>query len=303
MPSVLVVDDSAVDRCLVGELLKADANLEIQYAVDGREALAKMERALPDVVVTDLLMPEMDGFELVEAVRKEYPWVPVILMTSKGNEEIAVRALKQGAAGYVPKRLLSEELLDTVRSLLVVSSRRRGQTRLMSHLARIEHSLVLNNDRTLIDPLVDYLQEAVSQMDLCDETEQTRIAVALREALLNALYHGNLEVGSRTREHGVGAYQALAEERAQQAPYRDRRILVQTRLSRDEAVFVVRDDGRGFDPTSLPDPTDPVNLENLSGRGVLLMRTFMDEVIYNKTGNELTLVKRGPTDRRPDHSP
>jgi anti-sigma regulatory factor (Ser/Thr protein kinase) len=119
----------------------------------------------------------------------------------------------------------------------------------------------------------------------------------LREALLNALYHGNLEVSSRERDKGIGTIQAVADERAGQAPYRDRRIYVDSRLARDEAVFVVRDEGRGFDPTSLPDPTDPANLENLSGRGVLLMKTFMDEVVYNSTGNQVTLVKRGGNER------
>ncbi|MGE0608143.1 MAG: ATP-binding protein, partial [Pirellulales bacterium] len=48
----------------------------------------------------------------------------------------------------------------------------------------------------------------------------------------------------------------------------------------------------GFDPSKLPDPTDPANLEKASGRGLLLMRSFMDEVTYNATGNQITLVKR-----------
>jgi len=55
---------------------------------------------------------------------------------------------------------------------------------------------------------------------------------------------------------------------------------------------VVRDEGSGFDPAALPDPTAPANLERVSGRGVLLLRTFMDEVIYNELGNAVTLVKR-----------
>ena len=50
----------------------------------------------------------------------------------------------------------------------------------------------------------------------------------------------------------------------------------------------------GFDPSLLPDPTQPENLEKVSGRGVLLMRTFMDEVIYNDAGNEVELIKRAP---------
>jgi anti-sigma regulatory factor (Ser/Thr protein kinase) len=54
----------------------------------------------------------------------------------------------------------------------------------------------------------------------------------------------------------------------------------------------VRDEGRGFDPATLPDPLDPAQLETTTGRGLLLIRTFMDEVSFNATGNEITIVKR-----------
>ena len=55
---------------------------------------------------------------------------------------------------------------------------------------------------------------------------------------------------------------------------------------------MAEDDGPGFDVSTLPDPTDPANLERPSGRGVLFMRTFMDDVRYNPTGNCVTLLKR-----------
>ena len=89
---------------------------------------------------------------------------------------------------------------------------------------------------------------------------------------------------------------AEINDRRDRAPYRDRRIHVRARLDPRQATFVIRDEGEGFDPSLIPDPTDPENLENVAGRGILLIRTFMDEVVYNKSGNEVTLVKRG---RRP----
>ena len=54
----------------------------------------------------------------------------------------------------------------------------------------------------------------------------------------------------------------------------------------------IRDEGDGFDPSKLPDPTDPENLDRPCGRGVMLMRAFMDDVRYNATGNEVTLVRK-----------
>jgi anti-sigma regulatory factor (Ser/Thr protein kinase) len=76
------------------------------------------------------------------------------------------------------------------------------------------------------------------------------------------------------------------------SPYRERRIHVSARLSRPASTFTIRDEGPGFDPAALADPTDPANLECRSGRGLLLVRTFMDEVAHNATGNEITMIKR-----------
>jgi CheY-like chemotaxis protein/anti-sigma regulatory factor (Ser/Thr protein kinase) len=296
VPTVLVVDDSSVDRRLVGGLLQADETLTVLYAVDGADALTAMQRALPDLVVTDLRMPKVDGFELVSTVKAKYPAVPTILMTSKGSEEIAVRALQQGAAGYVPKSKLSDRLLENVRTVLSISDRQRHYSRLLRRMTKIEHAVVLDNDLELVGVLVEYLQEGITQMGLCDATDRVRIGIALREALMNALYHGNLEVDSALRESGSQAYHALAEQRAQESPYCDRRIFVDTRLSREGVVLVVRDEGRGFNPRALPDPTDPANLDKLSGRGLVLMRAFMDDVVFNDSGTTVTLSKSHPSD-------
>jgi len=302
MTTILVVDDSAVDRNLVVGLLGKDASFKVDFAANGLDALAKMEMEIPELVVTDLIMPEMDGLSLVSAVRQRFHLVPVILMTSKGSEELAVQALDAGAASYVPKRILAQRLLDTVHNVLAVSWRRQGHIRLMGSMTQSESTFVLENDPGLIGPLVSYVQEDCTHIGLCGAAERTRLGVALEEALTNALYHGNLEIGSELREHDEKAYWTLAKQRGQEPPYRDRRIHITARMSRDRGVFDIRDEGRGFDPSALPDPTDPANLEKVSGRGVLLMRTFMDEVNYNEAGNCVTLVKLRDLSARPPGS-
>ena len=75
-----------------------------------QEALDKMAQVIPDVVLTDMIMPNMGGLELVAIIRKRFPVVPAVLMTSVGNEESAVRALQKGAASYVPKKNLQRDL-------------------------------------------------------------------------------------------------------------------------------------------------------------------------------------------------
>jgi DNA-binding response OmpR family regulator len=290
MATVLVVDDSPVDRRLVAGLLSKSPNIEVIYASDGEEALRLMEQRRPHLVVTDLIMPNMDGLELVAAVVHKYPLVPVILMTGKGSEEIAVQALKAGAASYVPKAALSSMLVETVENVLAMSHEEQTQSRL--HECMMGCAFVLENDATLITAMVKYVRSFLRRTGLCDETNSIRTCVALEEALNNAMFHGNLEIDSLAREGDRATYRSLVEERKRTDPFRSRRIFVELRAMSTHAEFSVRDEGLGFDYRQLPDPTDPLNLEKPSGRGLLLMRTFMDDVVFNDRGNQVTLIKR-----------
>ncbi|HXG08571.1 MAG TPA: response regulator [Gemmataceae bacterium] len=292
MATVLVVDDFAMDRHKAGTLVEKATGLTPVYAANGREALAAMQQQLPEVVLTDLLMPEMDGLELVQEIRSKYPLVPVILMTAHGSEEIAIQALQKGAAYYVPKRNLAQDLAEAVENVLAAARGSRNQQRLLECLTKTEAHFILDNDPTLIPPLIGYLQDNLARLKLCDEIGRIRVSVALQEALTNAIQHGNLEVSSALREKDDKAYYALTEERRRQKPYATRRVYVTARESTTEAVYIIRDEGPGFDPALLPDPTDPSNLERVSGRGLLLIRTFMDEVYHNEKGNEITMIKR-----------
>ena len=119
-----------------------------------------------------------------------------------------------------------------------------------------------------------------------------RIVTALKEALLNAIEHGNLELDSKMRDDGTGEeFYRLAETRMQQEPYCNRRVTVTMRLSPEQLAYVIRDEGPGFDPSTLPDPTDPESIQRAHGRGLLLIRSFMDDVVFNEAGNQITLIK------------
>ena len=292
MTTVLVVDDSAIDRHLAGSLLERNYRANVVYANDGQEAIESMASALPDIVVTDLRMPRMSGLDLVLAVRKQYPLVPVIVMTAQGSEELAVEALQKGAAGYLAKSRLPDELVEVVDNVLAVARADRRHGRLLDCLTEAEWRFNIDNDTTLIPPLVDQVRQDLSRLKLCDETSLTRLGIAFHEAMMNAIHHGNLELKSDLREDDERKYHALAAQRRAEPPYSDRRVEVNVLLNRNEAIYKIRDEGPGFDPSQLPDPTDPANMERVSGRGLLLVRTFMDEVRHNDRGNEITMVKR-----------
>ena len=155
----------------------------------------------------------------------------------------------------------------------------------------METHFVLENDTSLLPSLVNYLEEGMARVKMCEPSGLVLLGVALHEALTNAIFHGNLELSSTLKETDEKLFYQLAKDRVKQAPYAERRVHVTARLNRDEAAFSIRDDGPGFDPTLLPDPTDPSNLGKPSGRGLLLIQTFMDHVEHNAIGNEIKMVK------------
>jgi CheY-like chemotaxis protein/anti-sigma regulatory factor (Ser/Thr protein kinase) len=289
---ILVVDDSLLEQRYVARILAQHGGWRVATARNGAEALEVIDRVAPAAVLTDMNMPEMDGLTLVERVRERHPLVPVVLMTGGGSERVAVAALKAGAADYVPKQALACDLVPVLERVLSVGQAEHRRFRVLQGMTRRSSQFVLENDPALVPPLVAQFREDLIEMGLCDLTGATRAGVALEEALLNAIYHGNLEVSSELRENGDDEFHRLARERRGREPYAARRVRVTARLTPAGAAFVIADEGPGFDVSALPDPTHPTALDRPSGRGILLMRTFMDEVRYNATGNRVRLVKR-----------
>ncbi|QEG38326.1 ATP-binding response regulator [Roseimaritima ulvae] len=292
MPKILIVDDNPADQEIAARILCQDNEYQIEFIDSPAEAPSRIAADRPDVVLTDLYPANQQGLQLVSRLHAECPELPVILMTDRGDEETAVEALHCGASSYVPKRLLERYLARTVRRLIDVSRDQRSRVRLLGSMKQNRATFFLKNDLEMIPTLINYFQEGMSHMGLGDESDRLRVSVALEEAISNAIHHGNLEVDSHLREHDESRYYACIRERQSQSPYREREVEIKVSMSETEAVFAIRDEGPGFDISALPDPTIEDNLENASGRGILLMRAFMDDVFYNDIGNLVTMTKR-----------
>jgi CheY-like chemotaxis protein len=297
-PLVLVVDDAPAKRRKVCGLVERTLGWRTAEAATGRQTLERIANALPNIVLTGLELPDIDGVALVESIRRSHPFVPIVLMTTTANEKTAMKALQAGAASYVPKKEMAEALADSLEQVVAAARAAQNRRRLLSCFTKVEFEFVLDNDPALIPALVAHVQDQLAPLKLCDQNGVIRVGVALEEAILNAMYHGNLEVDSQLRQEDESRFHRLIEERRQTPQYASRRLTVRALLTPEKASFVVCDEGHGFDPNTLPDPTDPANLERVGGRGLLLIRTFMNEVTFNKAGNEITLIKY--RDTRPE---
>jgi len=288
MPTVLIVDDTAVDRRLAGGLLEAVPMLEVCYANNGNEALLQIASALPDIVVTDLQMPDLDGLELVNAICEKYPDVPVVLMTAHGSENIAAQALASGAASFVPKSELAESLVETVMHILMIAEADARYRQLAGCAIKTDFEFELENDPAIIDPLIEMIQQVTMGQGLLTNNSQVQLGVALEQALSNAMIRGNLEI---KREEFPVAHRAVVSERRKETPYCDRKVYFRALVTPELAEFTIRDMGPGFDTSMLPKTSAPENFRHGAGRGLILMQTFMDEISFNDIGNEVHMKK------------
>ena len=142
----------------------------------------------------------------------------------------------------------------------------------------------LPSDLALLEPVTDYLTKRIEQAWFMPVDRCLSLALALREALVNAITHGNHDDPSKL-------------------------VRITAEVSRHHAKFTVEDEGVGFNVNDIPHPRDPDNLLKSSGRGVLLIRSVMDETKYNDRGNRLSMIKRRasllkeePMDRLPPHT-
>ncbi len=117
MALILVIDDSVAQRAGIRAVLESDRH-EVIEAADGRDGLEKVARYLPDLVLCDLLMPEMSGYEFLQILRQRGSTVPVLLLTSVWEDRLRNPCLELGADDLIPKPIRRNEfraLLGTLR--------------------------------------------------------------------------------------------------------------------------------------------------------------------------------------------
>lgn len=116
-PKILIIDDEPRMRSSLSVML-GSVGYEISISASGREALATLSDHEFDVVLLDLFMPEMNGFEVLEHLKRKHPNVPVLMMTGRASIQSAVEALKKGAFDYLSKPFEQEELLNRIDNAL-----------------------------------------------------------------------------------------------------------------------------------------------------------------------------------------
>ncbi|MDR3554803.1 MAG: response regulator transcription factor [Syntrophobacteraceae bacterium] len=118
MIKVLLADDHDIVRAGLRRIVEESGEIAvIAEASDGRQVLGKVKDECPDVVVVDISMPLLDGFEVISQLHSQHPQVPVLVLSMHEEEQYVVRAIGLGAKGYMSKRSAPEQLVSAIRKL------------------------------------------------------------------------------------------------------------------------------------------------------------------------------------------
>lgn len=297
---ILLVDDTPTEQMLIGKWLEKHG-FAVSVAGDGQEAVRWLEANQPDVVLTDLRMPDMDGLELTTTIRRRFSAVPVVLMTAHGSEDLAAKALQTGASSYVAKSNLKELLVPTLNDILNLSRSDVRYHRSFRQAEFCEMHFTIENDLDVIDPLVETIQSLVRDIGVCDKTGELHVGVALESVITNAIVHGNLEI-----EHSdANDLSKIVVQRSKEPRFADRKVHIQIRINKEEARFAVLDEGPGFDVTDLLKSDLPSSIASSASRSFVLMWALMDKVSFSHSGNKVTLIKTADTQANspPDSAP
>jgi DNA-binding response OmpR family regulator len=270
---LIVDDDSDVHQFLTVALGEKD--LYIESAFDGVEGLRKFEGSHWDLVITDVIMPNMDGLELLERISIMRSQTPVVVMTVDTTAEKIVAAIRENAFSWLRKPFTTEAARHMVDNALSATRFEEGIEVLSASPRWLE--LRLRCDMETANRALHFLHEMEYKLP---EDDREAVAFAFREILFNAVEHGG---GNDPNVRVTVTY---------------------TRASR-AILFRVRDPGPGFsferlrhaavsNPVGSPIDHALAREElgmRVGGFGILLTRSLVDELIYNEKGNEALLIK------------
>jgi two-component system phosphate regulon response regulator PhoB len=194
MPKVLVVDDEP-DAVELIEFNLKNTGFEVMTASDGAEALKKSRAQIPDLIVLDLMLPEVDGLEVCKILRRDPATsaIPIIMLTAKAAEIDRVLGLEIGADDYITKPFSPRELVLRVKNLL-----RRGQSDEEKKDRYQVGDLTIDVPRHLVSVLGKRVELTATEFKLLTVLAQRRGRVQSREKLLQDVWHYDNLIDTRT---------------------------------------------------------------------------------------------------------
>ena len=262
--NVLVVDD---DREVLSTLSEILSELRVNpiTAIDGAEAIEKIKTRKIDLIITDLMMPNMDGFELIQRTRQLNINIPIAVISGHGEVKNVVNALSRGAYNFITKPFTIKEIESIVKRGLRLREFSLGTHRLLEGIKNYTEMNIPSYPHLLPSAAL-YVVRECQWRGVEEEAMLSNISICIDELLNNALIHGN----------------DLDETK---------KIFLKIVFDHEKLTLSVEDEGDGFDYKNLltESAENPQTLP--TKRGLFIVNYLMDELSFNEKGNKVDIVK------------
>ncbi|MBR9975920.1 MAG: hybrid sensor histidine kinase/response regulator [Bacteroidetes bacterium] len=245
-PLILIVDDVSRNLQVVGSFLR-EAQYDVAAATSGRQALTIAEDVDPDLILLDIMMPDIDGYETCRRLKasEKTKEIPIIFLTAKTAEEDIVHGFELGAVDYITKPFRRQELLERVRVHVELRRSRLELARLVRDKDRL-FSIIAHDLRGPLGSfmsIADYVAENIDELDLeeikplfREMRQTTRNVYALLE---NLLEWSRLQLGTITYQPSVFSLFSVVAvvESLVQAPLQQKQLTLENLIGEDIRVF------------------------------------------------------------------
>lgn len=229
-----------------------------------QEALDALEKFPVDVILTDLIMPDIDGLEFIDIVKNSYPTIPIAVLSAYGVISNTVSALSKGAFNFVTKPFS----VEGIKSIIDKGLRLRN----LSLNTDVMHDYVTNvtkieipGDPVLFSAVNYYFIKECQWRGIENDSFLTNLSICFEEMLTNAYIHGNNE-----------DTEAM--------------ITVEATFSKNLLTITVGDEGDGFTYNNYITDIEKQNPLEMQNKGLFILQTMSESVSFNETGNEITIT-------------
>ncbi len=287
---ILIVEDDNFSREYLQNLLRLE-RYEFYSAKNGMEGLEIFEKERPDLILSDIQMPIMDGLELLEAVRGQKSDTIFIVVTAFGSEEYAIKALRLGANNYLKKPIIRADLVALLKKYKFTIESKQLTSKKYGKVIRREFSVIFPSTMNLIQQFVDQLVSEVEH--LFQDSEQTNIELGLVELITNSIEHGNMEISYSEKSKSLqdNTLHILYEAKQHDPVISNRVVTVNFKMDSEGCEWTISDEGKGFDWQNVPNPVKGDNILELHGRGIFICRFLFDSIEYFGKGNQVRVKK------------
>ena len=262
MSTILVIDDEKeiCDLLQVALEMSGHKVTPCQYA---RDALKYLEQQEFDFVIIDMIMPEISGLEMISIINERYPRTLTVLTTGLQAQDVINEALQQGAYNFVNKPFSLEEISNIInmgnRAKALSNQAKSIQPFLIQQL-----HFKLPSRKNLMEEVAGTIADFAKWHGFPEKLVAMNIPLTVDELFLNAVIHGNKE-------------------------NENKKVTVKVTIDDNRISISIADQGEGFNWERVLTRNTPADLENEGGRGIFLVKHYVDNIRYNNVGNVVSV--------------